>query len=333
MRVVSTRPYGAGEVARAVGRMTGLASIGAGMVHVAAAADHSEQPLMMAGFEAVAVLQVALGCLLLFRLPGNPVLVAGLAMMVLSIGLWAASRTVGLGFIPGEHAEPIGLRDGITVLFELSACVGIWELLGGARRPLAPAPLATPSVGLLGALAVALAAPAILVGGHSHGTGGAGAVHAGGHAGASDVAHGGGREAHGRAHADGGGHERDGEHAGRGHDPGSSGHVEHGGESTAGHGHALSAGPAEGHTGHATLAVAGHPGHASAPASAHASGSTGSHGGSTGAGHTPAPGGAAPPPGHAAPSPAPPPPEPEPTLTETVADEIDKLVPGRHRGG
>src|SRR5687767_4867754 len=109
MRVVSTKPYGAGEGARAIGRMTGLASIGAGMVHVAAAADHSAQPLMMAGFEAVAIFQVALGCLLLFRLPGNPVLAAGLALMVVSIGLWAVSRTAGLGFISGAHAEPIGL--------------------------------------------------------------------------------------------------------------------------------------------------------------------------------------------------------------------------------
>jgi hypothetical protein len=330
MRVVSTKPYGAGEGARAIGRMTGIASIGAGMVHVAAAADHSEQPLMMAGFETVAILQVALGCLLLFRRPGNPALAAGLALMILSIGLWAASRTVGLGFIPGAHAEPIGLRDAITVLFELSACVGIWELLKGARRPLGPGPFGAPSAGLMAALAVALAAPAFLVDGHGHGTGGGAAVHPSGHAGAAgDAAHGAGRDGHGS------GHVPDGSHSGAAHDRGSPSHAEHGGGTASGHGHALAAGPAGGHSGHAALTADGHPAHASAPMGTHTTGAhtaTDAHDGSTGSGHPPAPGGGTThPPGHqehppAAPAPEP---EPEPTLTEAVAEEIDKLVPGR----
>jgi hypothetical protein len=301
------------------------------MVHVAAAADHSAQPLMMAGFEGVAILQVALGCLLLFRLPGNPLLAAGLALMVLSIGLWAVSRTAGLGFISGAHAEPIGLRDAITVLFELCAGVGIWELLKGARRPLGPGPLATPSAGLMVAVAVALAAPAILVGGHGHENGVRAAVHASGHADGAEAVHGAGREGHGR------GHGPDASHSGAGHDRGSSAHAEHEDVTAAGHGHAAAAGPAAGHSGHAALTAGGHPAHASAPMAVHTTGthtSTGAHDGST-PGHPPAPGGgtAHPPEHDEQPPAAPPAPEPEPTLTETVAEEIDKLVPGRHRGG
>ena len=140
MRVVSTKPYGAcaRDDARVVARMAAIASLGAGLVHVAAAADHSERALMMVGFEVVAILQVALGCLLLWRRPSTAVLGGGLALMIISIGLWAVSRTVGLGFISGEHVEPISFRDSVAVLFQLAACVGLWELLQGSKRPAAP---------------------------------------------------------------------------------------------------------------------------------------------------------------------------------------------------
>ena len=201
MRVVSTKPYGSctRDDARVVARMTAIASLGAGMVHVAAAADHSERALMMVGFEVVAILQVALGCLLLWRRPRAAVLAGGLALMVASIGLWAFSRTVGLGFIPGEHVEPIGFRDSVTVLFQLVACVGLWELLQGSKRPAAPAGFPGSPVTILGALAIALGAPAMITGGHTHGHGPNGSlVHAGGPGG------------HSRA---GAGHEAGGTHA------------------------------------------------------------------------------------------------------------------------
>jgi len=335
MRVVSTQPYGPGtrDDARVVGRMAAIASIGAGMVHVAAAADHGEIPVMMAGFEAVAILQVALGCVLLWRLPSRTLLAAGLALMLASIALWAVSRTVGLGFIEGAHAEPVGFRDSVTVLFELVACVGLWELLVGARRPAAPPGFPGSPVTVLGVAAIALGVPAVITGGHTH---------TGGHAGAALVHAGGGHADSGRdhdsnrGHSSGRGHAGDSAHDAPGGAPGHDGHTQLAstGSAHAGHGTAV-AGGASPHA-HATAPASVHAGHpGSAPGTTHGA-ATGEHGAGTGSGHDPSPGGGTPP-SHGgdhppAPEPAPPAPEPEPTLTDAVANEIDKLVPGRGRG-
>ena len=58
-----TREHGAGLAiaGRVVGCATGLFSIAAGVIHVSAAADHENLPVMMVGFIVVAVLQVGLG--------------------------------------------------------------------------------------------------------------------------------------------------------------------------------------------------------------------------------------------------------------------------------
>ena len=347
MRVVSTKPYGSctRDDARVVARMTAIASLGAGMVHVAAAADHSERAILMVGFEVVAVLQVALGCLLLWRRPSANVLAAGLALMIVSIGLWAVSRTVGLGFIAGEHVEPVGFRDSVTVLFQLVACVGLWELLQGSKRPAAPAGFPGSPVTVLGALAIALGVPAMITGGHTHGPH-ASLVHAGGpggHAGAAAEHEAGG------AHATGAGRHGGGSHGSSAHGSrhlaagsGSSVHSGHTQLASAGH-----SGHTTGVTGlpvthaHGTVPTSGHTAHTvgAAPGTTHTeaghdTATGGSHDGSTGAGHTPSPGGTAHPPSHGDDPAAPPPaePDPPPTLTETVSDQLDALVPGRGHG-
>jgi hypothetical protein len=46
---------------RTIGRATAICSIAAGLIHVSAAAEHDELPLMMVGFEVAAVLQAGLG--------------------------------------------------------------------------------------------------------------------------------------------------------------------------------------------------------------------------------------------------------------------------------
>ena len=55
-----TREHGSGlsDASRVVGCATGLFSIAAGVIHVSAAADHQNLPVMMVGFIVVAVLQV-----------------------------------------------------------------------------------------------------------------------------------------------------------------------------------------------------------------------------------------------------------------------------------
>ena len=67
---------------------------------------------MFAGFLLVAVLQIALGALLLRRPPSRLIIAAAVAMTLSSIGLWVLSRTAGLPFIEGGHLEPVGFKDG-----------------------------------------------------------------------------------------------------------------------------------------------------------------------------------------------------------------------------
>jgi hypothetical protein len=317
--------------------MAGIASIGAGMVHVAAAADHSEMPLMMVGFELVAILQVALGCTLLWRRPSTSLLAGGLAMMIVSIALWAISRTVGLGFIEGAHVEPVGFRDSVCVLFELVACVGLWELLQGAKRPAAPPNFPGSPVAIFGALAIGLGVPAVLTGGHTHGPGGKMAlVHtgaAGGHpAGAGSEGHEGGGKHGGRVEGHNGTSHDGGDHAATG--SGSSGHSGHATLASSGHlahpigistTHDHSAVPAADHTVHTAV-----PGTSHTAGSDHGTATGGSHGGSTGTGHTPpAGGGGGHPPGHGEHLPPPEESPPGQSLADVVTEPLDPVLPGR----
>ena len=88
------------------------------------------------------------------------------------------------------------------------------------------------------------------------------------------------------------------------------------------------------HFGHTEHTVGADPGTTHTGAG-HDTATGGSHDGSTGDGHTPSPGGGTShPPSHGDEQPAAPPPaepDPPPTLTQTVNDQLDALVPGRGR--
>jgi hypothetical protein len=167
-----TSPYGPDPsgAARLVGRLTAILSIGAGIVHVSAAADHTDLPVMLAGFLVVATLQVALGALLLWRRPSGLLIVAALGLMLGSVGVWLISRTLGLPFLPGGHMEPIGFKDGVTVLFELGTVPALLLLLSrDLPRVSLPSPrLGTQSLAVVGAGAFALLMPALVLGGGTH---------------------------------------------------------------------------------------------------------------------------------------------------------------------
>jgi hypothetical protein len=155
---------------RVVASVTAILCVGAGIVHVSAAADHENLPLMMGGFLAVAALQVALGGLLLWRRPSGLLLVAALGLMLGSVGMWLMSRTMGLPFLPGGHIEPIGFKDGVTVLFELASVPGLLLLMS---RELQGVRLPTPRLGAqaiagIGSAAFLLFVPALMLGGGEH---------------------------------------------------------------------------------------------------------------------------------------------------------------------
>ena len=161
------------DAVQLVGSVAAILSIGAGVIHVSAAGDHTELPVMFVGFMVVAALEVALGGLLLWRRPSKLLIAAALAMMLGSIGIWILSRTAGLPFIERGHQEPVGFKDGVTKLFELGSIPVLLLLLSRdlARVSLPSPRLASHTLSVLGAACFALMVPALLLGGgeqHSH---------------------------------------------------------------------------------------------------------------------------------------------------------------------
>jgi hypothetical protein len=167
----NTRAYGAAssDPVRLVAQIAAALSIGAGVIHVSAAGDHTELPVLFAGFMLVAILQIALGGLLLRR-PLSRLLIAGaVAMMLSSIGLWVLSRTAGLPFIEGGHLEPIGFKDGVAKLFETASIPALLLLLSPElARVSTPPRLGGQVLALMGAGCFALMTPAMLLGGGEH---------------------------------------------------------------------------------------------------------------------------------------------------------------------
>ena len=155
----------------------------AGILHISAAADHTDLPTMLTGFIAVGALQATFAGVLLWRRPKPLLLVGALALTVLAVGIWAISRTRGLSFVDGGHTEPIGFKDAVTVLFELATLPGLFLL---ASRDLSRVHLPSPRLGTsvlawVGAAAFALFVPALVLGGaHSDEGHGADHSHSGG---------------------------------------------------------------------------------------------------------------------------------------------------------
>jgi hypothetical protein len=235
---------GLGDAGRLTSYVIALLSIGAGVIHISAAADHVNLPVMMAGFLFVAAVQVGFGGLMLWRRPSRLLLVGFVALMLGSIQMWLMSRTVGLPFLPGGHMEPIGFKDGVTVLFEIAALPGAFLLMSRElpRITLPSGHLGRQLLAGLGAGMFALAVPALVLGGGGHHS----AAQMGGHAHgeAAESGHGSGGHGHGEeqgegpfsAHAEPHGSAGHGEggHGGDGHGKDGQGHD--GGEAAGGSG-------------------------------------------------------------------------------------------------
>ena len=202
--------------ARVASVLAGMLLIGAGVLHISAAGDHTNLPVMTAGFLVVAALQAGLGGLILHRRPSRLLVAGGIALTLGAIATWLVSRTVGLPFLPGGHMEPVGFKDGITVLFEV-ATVPVLALLASADldQVRLPSPrLGNQAAAVLGSAMFALFVPALMLEGGGHHS--AGEMHA--HGEEAGHAHGENGEelAHagdGHAHADKAASDGHGEHA------------------------------------------------------------------------------------------------------------------------
>jgi len=155
---------------RLVAEIAAVLSIGAGVVHISAAGDHTEVRVLFAGFIVVAVLQLLLGALLLRRRTSKPLVAAGLALMIGSIGVWVVSRTAGLPFPEDGHQEPVGFKDGVTVLFELGSIPALLLLLSSEleRVSLPSARFAGQALRTTSLMCCVLLVPALMLGGGEH---------------------------------------------------------------------------------------------------------------------------------------------------------------------
>lgn len=158
-----------------------VASMGAGAIHLTAAAAHGEHRLVFAFFVATGVLQLGWGALVLSKSVPRWIIGAGGLGNALVIGTWVASRITGLPIEGAGHAEPIEVKDAISTLLEVIVVTAAAALLLGARwRSLdlrLPARALTP---LAAALAIVMV-PGVFLPAHHHSHGSHAHIAAGGH--------------------------------------------------------------------------------------------------------------------------------------------------------
>lgn len=161
------RPSGLAAGVPAALAVAGLASLGAGAIHAAAAGAHGEHRATTVAFVSTALLQLAWGAYALVR--SNRVLLAvGAAVNAAAVGGWVLAKTSGISFVGGlEEAESAQFADtlaaalaGVAVLGVLVALVGRSPAVGRPRPVLA---------GVAALATLALAVPAMAqTGSHSH---------------------------------------------------------------------------------------------------------------------------------------------------------------------
>ncbi len=149
-----------------------MTSIGAGVIHAAAAGVHAEHPQVARLFVIGAIAQIGAGLLALAR-AGRPVAVVVAAVNAVAVSAWLATRMTGISWVDGlEVREAAQFADSACALLGATAvgCALAAAMIGRRRAP-------TPHL-LLPALAIAvLTVPAMLSGGthvHSHTTDAAG---------------------------------------------------------------------------------------------------------------------------------------------------------------
>jgi hypothetical protein len=138
--------------------LQGLASIGAGAIHAAAAGIHAEHPTLSRLFVAVAAAQILVGLVALVR--GGRVVAAALALVNGgAVAAWVVTRVSGISWIEGlEQAEAPRFADTVcAALGALAVGAAIVTLRGRAGETTRATPtrrLGLPAIGI-GAITVA----------------------------------------------------------------------------------------------------------------------------------------------------------------------------------
>jgi hypothetical protein len=243
--------------------VAGVASIAAGLVHGAAAANHDGEAALVWMFVLCAVAQLLWGVAAIVAIrPSRALLVAGLVINGGALAVWALSRTTGIPFITAlSEVDAVGRQDLGAAVF---AGVSVAAMIAVLLRPQRAARLGFGWVGGLAVVALVAALPAMAAehthehsdgqghdhleaagaeehGDHAHDPEDAGADGEHGHD--ADEAH---ADEHGDAHSDGAAHAT-GDHAhgelastgGHGHpgEPDGGGHAHGPDDPSAPHGH------------------------------------------------------------------------------------------------
>ncbi len=172
---MSSEPVGSEDaVARTGGRnrwiaptqIAGLASIGAGAIHAAAAGAHAEHASLSRLFVATAVAQLAVGLLLLVR-GGRIAAVATIVVNGGAVGAWLLTRSYGISWIDGlERAEPAAFADTVCAVLGAVAVAGAIAVVTGGSNATSRARIGLPAVAIGAVTVVAMMAGATEV--HSH---------------------------------------------------------------------------------------------------------------------------------------------------------------------
>jgi hypothetical protein len=173
--VADRRPRG--SVAHGIDLGTSLAAVvgvlaaGAGVLHLLAARDHIEHPLVSAFFACLAVAQIGWAAAVVWH-RSQIVLTAGIAGNLAVVAIWVFSRTTGIPFLDAtSDAEQIGIADAVATLFELTSVAGAALLLslpGAALTALLARPRAQRMIAGTGAVALLLTVPAFVTETHGH---------------------------------------------------------------------------------------------------------------------------------------------------------------------
>jgi hypothetical protein len=112
-----------------------VCALAGGGIHLAVLRQHLEYPLIMVGFALMGLAQWTFAAMLAVA-PSARLRSAGLVLHAVIALTWAASRTVGLPFVPGaEQRAPVGTADVIANVASIAVIGLIVALIELDRRP------------------------------------------------------------------------------------------------------------------------------------------------------------------------------------------------------
>jgi hypothetical protein len=157
-----------------VRRSLGLASVGAGAIHLALGPEHLGGWVVLGtGLLVSGVLQVLWGVALVRR-ESRRLLALGAVGSLLPIGVWLVTRTTGSPFGPQAwHVESVGRADLTCVALESVVALGALTLLRRPTGGLAPAGRVAVRGALSGVALAVLVTTGVAVAAPGHGHGGA----------------------------------------------------------------------------------------------------------------------------------------------------------------